>query len=126
MNFNIIDHRIGLHSKICDELTNLYAKKNHSYGDSFHKIYLYEGMAMPRIYLEDKLNQFKNLTRLVEGEEAVQDEKIRDTLLDLANYAIMTVMEIDQGVAELKDRMTSVQGTLTANPASSYYKSYKE
>jgi hypothetical protein len=53
-----------------------------------------EGMAMPRIRMSDKLNRFKTLSR-AENQE-VKDESIRDTLIDLANYAIMTVMEIDR------------------------------
>ena len=82
------------HSVICAELNELYERKNHDYGDSFHLSFLEEGMAMPRIRLGDKLNRFKNLSRQ-SGNERVKDESIRDTLIDLANYAIMTVMELD-------------------------------
>lgn len=81
------------HSSICDELNVLYAKKNHDYGNAFHESFIEEGMAMPRIRLGDKLKRFKTLSH---GEQSrVKDESIRDTLLDLANYAIMTVIEID-------------------------------
>lgn len=82
------------HKKICAELSALYEKKNHDYGDSFHLSYLEEGMAMPRIRLGDKFNRLKTLTR-GGGTIAVKDESIRDTLLDIANYAIMTVMELE-------------------------------
>ena len=83
------------HKEICDELNALYAKKNHDYGDSFHLSYLEEGLAMSRIRLGDKFNRFKTLTK---GQNciAVKDESIRDTLLDLANYAIMTIMELEE------------------------------
>lgn len=82
------------HKSICTELTELYERKNHDYGDAFHLSYLEEGMAMPRIRLGDKLNRFKTLTK---GQRyiAVKNESIRDTLIDLANYAIMTIMELD-------------------------------
>jgi hypothetical protein len=86
------------HSGICAELNDLYRLKNRDYGDSFHKTYLEEGMAMARIRLTDKLERFKKLTR--EGGRAVKDESIRDTLIDLANYAIMTVMEMDREAEE--------------------------
>lgn len=86
---NVVHHRA-----ICNELNSLYEKKNGDYGDSFHKTYLEEGMAMARIRLTDKLERFKKLTR--EGGQAVKDESVRDTLIDLANYAIMTVMEMDR------------------------------
>lgn len=82
------------HKAIVLGLNNLYRWKNEDYGDSFHLSYLEEGMAMPRIRLSDKLNRFKSLTK--NGKQEVKDESIRDTLLDLANYAIMTVMEIDR------------------------------
>jgi len=83
------------HALICSELNELYKRKNTDYGDSFHKTFLEEGMAMPRIRLSDKLERFKRLTR--SGEQNVKDETIRDTLIDLANYAIMTAMELDGG-----------------------------
>lgn len=90
---NVIHHRA-----ICNELNNLYERKNRDYGDSFHKTYLEEGMAMARIRLTDKLERFKKLTR--EGGQEVKDESIRDTLIDMANYAIMTAMEMDRESAE--------------------------
>lgn len=83
------------HMEICKELNNIYAKKNHDYGDSFHATYLEEGMAMPRIRLSDKLNRFKSLTKSLDA-AMVNDESIRDTLMDLANYAVMTILELDE------------------------------
>ena len=50
--------------------------------------------AKARIRLGDKLARFNALTK--EGGQQVSDESIRDTLIDLANYAIMTVMELDE------------------------------
>lgn len=87
------EDKFSKHVAICHELTNLYKCKNQDYGDAFHISYLEEGMAMPRIRLSDKLNRFKNLSRT--GSYLVKDESIRDTLIDLANYAIMTVIELD-------------------------------
>lgn len=49
---------------------------------------------MARIRLGDKFSRFKTLTR--SEDRAVKNESIRDTLIDLANYAIMTVMEMDR------------------------------
>lgn len=87
------------HSDICKEINALYAMKNHDYGDSFHQTFTEEGMAMPRIRLGDKLARFKSLTKSEVQE--VKDESIRDTLIDLANYAIMTVLELDDLKAEV-------------------------
>lgn len=86
--------KVQAHKELCEYLNKLYEQKNHDYGDSFHQTFLEEGMAMPRIRLGDKFSRFKTLT-LANDEQQVKDESIRDTLLDLANYAIMTVLELD-------------------------------
>lgn len=86
--------KILMHSQICKKLTDLYAKKNHDYGDSFAISFREEGMAMPRIRIGDKFNRFKSLTR---GEkQMISDESVKDTLMDMANYAIMTLIEMEE------------------------------
>ena len=81
------------HQALCAELNQLYARKNADYGDAFHLTFVEEGLAMSRIRLSDKLNRFKTLSR--GAGQNVADESIRDTLMDLANYALMTVMELN-------------------------------
>ena len=88
-----MNDKVARHRLLCDEINQLYAQKNHDYGDSFHETFLEEGMAMSRIRLMDKLNRFKKLSK---RERMVKDESIRDTLLDLANYALMTVLEMEE------------------------------
>ena len=85
---------VVMHRMLCNYLNDLYTRKNKDYGDSFHQSYLEEGLAMSRIRLGDKFSRFKTLSK--SNEIQVTDESIRDTLLDLANYAIMTVLEIDR------------------------------
>lgn len=84
---------VKMHKSVCDELNALYERKNHDYGDSYHNTYLKWGLPMAAIRLEDKLNRYETLIRT---ESKVNDESIRDTLLDLANYSIMTIMELDR------------------------------
>ena len=84
--------KFEMHREICAGLSDLYERKNKDYGDSFHKTFLEEGFAMSRIRLTDKLERFKSLTR--GSEQQVKDESVEDTLLDLANYALMTVIEM--------------------------------
>jgi hypothetical protein len=43
------------------------------------------------VRLEDKLNRARTLSK---KEALVNDEKIEDTLLDMANYAILAVIEL--------------------------------
>lgn len=87
--------KVERHKQICESLNVLYARKNHDYGDSFHETFVEEGMAMARIRLSDKLNRFKKLSR-PDTRQMVNDESVKDTLLDLANYALMTILEMEE------------------------------
>lgn len=81
------------------EMMDIYKKKNKDYGNSFIESCDEEGLAAARVRLGDKWNRFKTLTQ--KGEEGlVKDESIRDTLIDMANYAIMTVMWMDKNSEE--------------------------
>lgn len=77
---------------ITEEMFKLWQRKNKDYGDSFSKGFEEYGMVMPCIRLEDKLLRFKQLVK--NGNAEVKTESIEDTLIDLANYAVMTLMEI--------------------------------
>lgn len=82
------------HLEICKKLNTIYKSKNQDYGDSFGKSYREYGMVMACIRLEDKLNRLKVLSK--NKEHQVKDESIEDTLKDLANYAILTLIEMGQ------------------------------
>lgn len=84
-------NKVETHKSICEALNALYERKNHDYGDSFGKSFKEYGMAMPCIRLEDKLNRLKALTK---DKAKVSDESVEDTIMDLANYAIMTLVEM--------------------------------
>ena len=77
---------------VLQELSDLYHKKNHDYGDSFRKSMMEFGFVSCVIRINDKTERLKSLVKNGIGE--VKDETIRDTLLDLANYAIMSAMEL--------------------------------
>lgn len=99
------DPRVEQHRNICSYLSDLYERKNHDYGDSFAEGMRECGMVMPIIRLEDKLRRAKSLVNN-RSNPLVKDESIRDTLLDLANYAIMTVIEMDGASADQPDMVT--------------------
>ena len=86
-------NKIEKHKTICKELNNLYAIKNKRYDDSFAKSFKEYGLTMPCIRLEDKFLRFKALSKNKELDDQ-EDETIQDTLKDLANYAIMTLIEL--------------------------------
>ena len=88
--FSTKDLKINKHSTICEELSDIYEKKNHDYGDSFSKLYEEYGMLSVVIRLFDKLYRLENL---MEKEQMVEDESIEETLKDLANYSILALME---------------------------------
>ena len=85
-------NKIEKHKLICEKLNKLYEAKNADYGDSFGKSYKEYGLTMPCIRLEDKLNRLKSLNF---SKSAKVNESIEDTLMDLANYAIMTLIELE-------------------------------
>ena len=80
------------HAGICGELTNTYRKKNADYGNSFSRAVEKYGLVSALTRISDKFNRLESL--ILHKEQEVKDESVQDTLLDLANYCIMTVMEI--------------------------------
>ena len=77
---------------IMREMLKTYRDKNADYGDSFSKSYQEFGLTAPVVRMSDKMERLKSLSK---AEARVKDESIRDTLVDLANYSIMTVLELD-------------------------------
>lgn len=75
--------------QIFNELLDIYEKKNHDYGDSVEDTYRKYGLVSFLVRMEDKLNRLRTLSQ---KEAEVVDEKIEDTLLDLANYAAIACM----------------------------------
>lgn len=87
---NKIDH----HKNICDHIHEVYTAKNQDYGDSFKKSIAEFGPIAGVVWMDDKMNRIKSLIKKG-GDQKVTDESMKDTLLDLANYAIMLSMELD-------------------------------
>ena len=84
--------KINEHRRICENIHRLYKSKNNDYGDSVAETYEKYGMDSFLVRMTDKLNRVYSLTR-PGVEQKVMDEKIDDTLLDLANYAIIAIVE---------------------------------
>lgn len=83
--------------KITEKMLELYSIKNKNYGDSFNKTLDEDGLLVSKIRLSDKLNRFNSLIKM--ESDGTKDESIEDTLLDLANYAIMTMMWMNDAYA---------------------------
>jgi len=85
-----MNDKVQVHRMICDGLNDIYTKKNHDYGDSFAKL----RTELPNSILVRIYDKYSRLKTLLEGsEQKVKDESIEDTLMDLANYCIMELVE---------------------------------
>ena len=82
---------IEMFKEIVTKMAKTYEAKNHDYGNSVHKTFEEFGMTSFLVRLSDKLNRLITLNKL---EAQVKDEKIEDTLLDLANYSILALIEL--------------------------------
>lgn len=79
-----------MHSDVCEVLNGIYAKKNHDYGDSFAKL----RNELPNAILVRIYDKYSRLKTLMNGaDQKVKDESIDDSLMDLANYCIMELVE---------------------------------
>lgn len=82
------------HKKICDTLNETYIQKNKAYGNSFTDTFEKLGLISAVTRITDKYNRLVNLA--THDDVNIGDESIKDTLLDMANYCIMTYMELDK------------------------------
>jgi len=64
------------------------------YGDSFGRQYRKYGLLSSFIRLEDKISRAEQL--ILNGESPTRDESLIDTLGDMVNYCIMTIVEIEK------------------------------
>ena len=83
-------NRVEQMRDIQDKALELFRKKNIDYGDSF-ATYGIIGILMR---IEDKLK--RSITISKNGINLIEDENIKDTLLDLHNYAAMGLMLIEE------------------------------
>ena len=72
------------------EALELFKKKNNDYGDAFATY----GTVGVIVRLGDKIQRLSSITN--KSVHLVEDEKIRDTLIDLHNYAAMAIMLLDE------------------------------
>ncbi len=83
-------NRVEQLEKIQKECLELFKRKNADYGDAFAKY----GIIGVMMRMEDKMQRCLSITK--NGVNLVSDEGLRDTLLDLHNYAPMALMLMDE------------------------------
>lgn len=82
--------RVSQYKKIQREALNLFTKKNADYGDAFAQF----GAVGVIVRMNDKINRMVSLEK--NKVQFVDDENIRDTLIDLHNYSAMAMMLLDE------------------------------
>jgi hypothetical protein len=93
----VLSDNVEQFMSITHNMAKTYAAKNHDYGNSFEQSLDKFGLVASVVRLGDKMNRIESLTK---KEAQVKDESIKDTLLDMANYAIITVMWMDKKSGE--------------------------
>ena len=78
---------------ITNKMCNTFEVKNSDYGDSFHKLFEECGMTYAYGHMAEKLERVKSLMK---DDAKVKGESMKDSLYDLANYAILTIMELEK------------------------------
>ena len=78
---------------ITNNMFDTYKSKNKDYGDSFHKLFKECGMTYAYGHMAEKLERINSLRK---NEAKVKGESMKDSLYDLANYAILTIMELEK------------------------------
>ena len=83
-------NRIHQMERVQDEGLRLFAKKNKDYGDSFATY----GPVGVIVRMQDKINRLVSVSK--QGITMVDNESLRDTLIDLHNYSAMAIMLMDE------------------------------
>ena len=82
--------RVEQYKKVQREAIELFQRKNKDYGDAFANY----GPVGVIVRMGDKINRLSSVTK--NEVSLVQNESIRDTLIDLHNYAAMAIMLMDE------------------------------
>ena len=83
-------NRVDQLKQIQGKAMELFVRKNADYGDAFAEY----GSVGVLMRIEDKLHRYMSITR--SGVQLVNEDGLRDTLLDIHNYAAMAIMLLDE------------------------------
>ena len=112
-------NRLGIYQYILSNLEDTYKKKNSDYGNSVGDTYEKFGDISFLTRITDKYNRILSLADKGEAGE-VKDEALEDTILDLANYCLLWLVEREYaGQQEEKEPTKDVQ-LKTPKPVSNY------
>jgi len=102
-------YRLKQMRRIQQEAFELFAKKNADYGDAFSKY----GTVGVLVRMGDKLERMRNVSK--HGVTLVNDETLRDTLIDLHNYSAMAIMCMEDHDTEFKRQSQKTEDVMTSH-----------
>lgn len=79
-------------TEILKQMSELHDRKNADYGNAWHEEFQEFGPVCGVLRLYEKTKRLKSLYQ--NGRAQVYDESFEDTLIDIANYAVMTLAEL--------------------------------
>ena len=99
------DNHLERFDEIAKEMCELHRAKDADYGNSFGETFRKLGIISAVTRISDKYNRLVNLSTKIG--EANADESLEDTLKDMAEYAIMTIVELENQNQEIVDSLGS-------------------
>lgn len=84
-------------TRVANQMVDTYKRKNADYGDSFGESIRHYGPVAAHVRIGDKVHRLQSLV-LKKQTAQVKDESIADTYLDLACYAVMTLVDIEDAL----------------------------
>ena len=85
---------------IVKNLCDMYIRKNSDYGNSYAKALDEDGLIVSKVLLGIKMDRFSSLQK----QPALVEESLMDTLMDMANYAIMTAAWLLKEESKVEDK----------------------
>ena len=111
--------RLGIYQHIISNLEDTYKRKNSDYGNSVGDTYEKFGDISFLTRITDKYNRILSLADKGECGE-VKDEALEDTILDLANYCLLWLVEREYAGQQKEVKPTTDVQLKTPKPVSNY------
>lgn len=112
-------NRLGIYQYILSNLEDTYKRKNSDYGNSVGDTYEKFGDISFLTRITDKYNRILSLADKGECGE-VKDEALEDTILDLANYGLLWLVEREYAAQQEKVKPTKDIQLETSHQVSNY------
>ena len=112
-------NRLGIYQYILSNLEDTYKKKNSDYGNSVGDTYEKFGDISFLTRITDKYNRILSLADKGETGQ-VKDEALEDTILDLANYCLLWLVEREYAGQQKEVKPTKDVQLKTPNLVSNY------